>query len=111
MGAGGLSSRPPVLSELLFECYSVPSVLYGVDAAFSYYQNNGGNMDKEGLIVSSGHNATYVLPIYDHRLQANQSKRWVASGSSRGEGDKLIAHADLASTTTTQNFLGRHSYQ
>lgn len=27
------------MSELLFECYSVPSVAYGVDALFSYQYN------------------------------------------------------------------------
>jgi actin-related protein 5 len=27
------------MSELLFECYHVPSVAYGVDALFSLYNN------------------------------------------------------------------------
>ena len=28
------------MSELLFECYHVPSVLYGVDSLFSLYKNH-----------------------------------------------------------------------
>ena len=29
-----------VMSELLFECYGVPSVTYGVDSLFSLYHNH-----------------------------------------------------------------------
>ena len=28
------------MSELLFECYNVPSVAYGIDSLFSLYNNN-----------------------------------------------------------------------
>ena len=28
------------MSELLFECYNVPQVSYGIDAMFSLYANN-----------------------------------------------------------------------
>ena len=28
------------MSELLFECYSAPSIAYGVDALFSYQYNS-----------------------------------------------------------------------
>lgn len=28
------------MSELLFECYHVPSVAYGIDSLFSYYNNH-----------------------------------------------------------------------
>ena len=30
---------PVVMSELLFECYNIPSLAYGVDALFSLYYN------------------------------------------------------------------------
>ena len=32
-----------VMSELLFECYSVPAVAYGIDAVFSLFHNSQAN--------------------------------------------------------------------
>ena len=47
------------MTELMFECYSVPSLAYGVDALFSYRQNGG----TDGLVVSSSHTATHIIPV------------------------------------------------
>lgn len=47
------------MSEILFECYSTPSVAYGIDSLFSYKYNNGSN----GLLVSSSHSSTHVIPV------------------------------------------------
>ena len=47
------------MSEILFECYSAPSVAYGIDSLFSYKFNNGNN----GLIISSAHSSTHVIPV------------------------------------------------
>ena len=47
------------MTELLFECYSTPSLSYGVDALFSYRFNGGSN----GLIVSSSHTSTHLIPV------------------------------------------------
>jgi actin-related protein 5 len=62
------------MSELAFECYGVPSVSYGIDAMFSYYQN-GHSMDKGGIICSMGHAATHILPIVDGRGLFSSCKR------------------------------------
>ena len=47
------------MSEILFECYSAPSVAYGIDSLFSYKFNKGIN----GLIISSAHSSTHVIPV------------------------------------------------
>ncbi|KAL5717305.1 Actin-related protein 5 [Ranunculus cassubicifolius] len=52
------------MAELLFENYGVPSVAFGVDAAFSYKYNQGlGICDKDGLAVSSGFTTGHVIPF------------------------------------------------
>lgn len=86
------------MSELLFECYSAPSVAYGVDALFSYLYNSalspakngmciivhcvwscnanaavGGA--KNGLVISSSYQATHILPVVDGRLDSRHCKR------------------------------------
>ena len=47
------------MSEILFECYSAPSLAYGIDSLFSYKFNKGSS----GLIVSSAHASTHVIPV------------------------------------------------
>ena len=47
------------MTEILFECYSAPSVAYGIDSLFSYKFNKGNN----GLIVSSAHSSTHIIPV------------------------------------------------
>ncbi|KAL2923146.1 Actin-related protein 5 [Bienertia sinuspersici] len=57
------------MAELLFESYGVPSVAFGVDAAFSYtYNQRLGNCDKEGLAVCSGFNTSHVIPMPERNL-------------------------------------------
>jgi len=53
------------MSELLFECYGAPSVCYGVDALFSYYQNRKRLPleGQDGLIIASGHQMTHLILI------------------------------------------------
>ncbi|CAB4384302.1 unnamed protein product [Rhizophagus irregularis] len=51
-----------LMSELLFESYDVPSVCYGIDALFSFHANNL-SFDEGGIVASSGHTTTHVIPI------------------------------------------------
>ena len=51
------------MNEVLFECYSAPSVAYGIDALFSFKYNKG----RDGLIVSSSHSSTHVIPVLDSK--------------------------------------------
>ena len=53
------------MNELLFECYQVPSLLLGVDALFSLYQNFSEKKDstKDSLVVRLGYQTTHILPV------------------------------------------------
>ncbi|KAE8682073.1 Actin-related protein 5 [Hibiscus syriacus] len=54
------------MAELLFETYGVPSVAFGVDAAFSYkYNQLRGICDKDGLAICPGFTTTHVIPFVD----------------------------------------------
>ena len=60
------------MSELLFECYNIPSIAYGVDCLFSYQHNN---CPSDGLIVSIGHHATHIIPVLDGKADMTNAKR------------------------------------
>ncbi|KAJ2084199.1 Nuclear actin-protein involved in chromatin remodeling [Coemansia sp. RSA 988] len=62
------------MSELLFECYNIPSVTYGIDTAWSYYKNTG-TYTTDGLVIGSGTTATHIIPIYDARVHTEHCKR------------------------------------
>ncbi|EAQ88128.1 hypothetical protein CHGG_04747 [Chaetomium globosum CBS 148.51] len=59
------------MSEMLFECYNAPSVVYGIDSLFSYRHNRG----KTGLVVSSSYSATHLIPVYDSKALLSQAIR------------------------------------
>ncbi|OJJ33454.1 hypothetical protein ASPWEDRAFT_622470 [Aspergillus wentii DTO 134E9] len=60
-----------MMNEILFECYSAPSVAYGIDSLFSYRYNRGSN----GLIVSSSHTSTHVIPVLNNKAQLANCSR------------------------------------
>ncbi|GMI90297.1 ACTIN-RELATED PROTEIN 5, actin-related protein 5 [Hibiscus trionum] len=54
------------MAELLFETYGVPSVAFGVDAAFSYkYNQLRGICERDGLAICPGFTTTHVIPFVD----------------------------------------------
>ncbi|KAJ5101287.1 hypothetical protein NUU61_003509 [Penicillium alfredii] len=60
-----------MMNEILFECYSAPSVAYGVDSLFAYRYNKG----SDGLVVSSSHTSTHVIPVLNSKpLLSNCSR-------------------------------------
>ena len=68
------------MSELLFECYNVPAVSYGVDALFSLYHSCSvqGRAYCDALVICSGHQSTHILPVLDGRLDASHVKRYLS---------------------------------
>ena len=51
------------MTEVMFECYSAPSLAYGIDSLFAYRQNEGNT----GLVVSSSRSATHLVPVIDQK--------------------------------------------
>lgn len=58
-------------NELFFEAYNVQSVAYGIDSLFSYHYNGGTN----GIVISSAHEATTVIPVLQGKGMLNLAKR------------------------------------
>ncbi|KAI9832709.1 MAG: Nuclear actin-protein involved in chromatin remodeling [Phylliscum demangeonii] len=59
------------MTEILFECYSAPSVAYGIDSLFSYYYNGG----QTGLVISSSHSSTHLIPVVDRKPMRHLATR------------------------------------
>lgn len=60
-----------MMNEMLFEAYGAPSVTYGLDSLFSYRYNKG----TSGLVISSGHTSTHVIPVLEGRAQLQSCAR------------------------------------
>lgn len=61
------------MSELLFECYQIPSVFYGIDSLFSFNCND--NIKGTGLIISFGYHTTHVIPFIDGKHIPDKIRR------------------------------------
>uniref|UniRef100_A0A182JCD2 Uncharacterized protein n=1 Tax=Anopheles atroparvus TaxID=41427 RepID=A0A182JCD2_ANOAO len=61
-----------LMSELLFECYEIPGLCYGVDCLFSNYSNKRA---KNGLIIATGYHTTHVVPIINGRIVVENVRR------------------------------------
>ncbi|KAI9891034.1 MAG: Nuclear actin-protein involved in chromatin remodeling [Vezdaea aestivalis] len=65
------------MTEILFECYGAPSLTYGIDSLFSFRQNAG----TTGLVISSSHTSTHLIPVYNQRPYLSQATRLNWGGS------------------------------
>ncbi|XP_043213325.1 actin-related protein 5-like [Amphibalanus amphitrite] len=68
-----LNSSRAAMSELLFECYRVPSISYFVDALASLRYNQPDCRD--ALVISCGYHTTHVIPVLDGRMDAGNARR------------------------------------
>ncbi|XP_076859117.1 actin-related protein 5 [Brachyhypopomus gauderio] len=108
-----------MMSELLFECYGVPQVSYGIDSLFSFYYNNtqwGLEPPHTGLVVSSGYHCSHVLPFINGRLDAVNCKRVNVGGShtaaymQRLLQLKYPAHQTAITPSRMEQLLQHHCY-
>ena len=64
------------MDELLFECYNVPSVTFGIDSLFSYYANGGlHDDDGSGVVISAGNTSTHIIPTLHGKGLLERTKR------------------------------------
>lgn len=61
----------------MFECYSAQSLAFGIDSLFSYKFNKG----KSGLILSSSHTSTHLIPVIDSKAMMSSVTRLNWGGS------------------------------
>lgn len=83
-------------SEILFEAYSAPSVVYGIDGLFAFHHRlcSGSTpgqtrwpdlkkmeemKSKDGLVISMGHWSTTVIPVLAGKGLMDRAKRSVRS--------------------------------
>lgn len=68
------NSTISVMSELLFECYDVPSVAYGIDSLFAYHYSQP-NPKENVLIISLGHHTMHIIPLIDNKAIFENTRR------------------------------------
>ncbi|XP_060525127.1 actin-related protein 5 isoform X2 [Cylas formicarius] len=77
------NSSRQLMSELLFECYDVPGVCYGIDSLFSYYfydQKAKKEPIKDVLIVSLGYQTCHVIPVLNNKTVFEKIRRLNTGG-------------------------------
>ncbi|AWP09451.1 putative actin-related protein 5 [Scophthalmus maximus] len=109
-----------MMSELLFECYRVPHVSYGVDGLYSLYHNNAQRNIQPpphtGIVLSSGFHCSQILPVINGRLDAVNCKRVNVAGSQSASYLQRLLHlkypGHLAAVTLSrmEELLHEHSY-
>ncbi|XP_035238228.1 actin-related protein 5 [Anguilla anguilla] len=108
-----------MMSELLFECYRVPQVSYGVDALYSLYHNRikqGVEPPHTGVVISSGYHCSHILPVINGRLDAENCKRVNVGGSQAASylqrllQLKYPGHLAAVTLTRMEELLHEHSY-
>lgn len=66
------------MSELLFECYNVPGICYGIDVLFGYHcyeQPEKPVQLKDVLIVNLGYQACHVIPVLNNQTVFENTRR------------------------------------
>ncbi|XP_068997129.1 actin-related protein 5 [Embiotoca jacksoni] len=108
-----------MMSELLFECYGVPYVSYGVDGLYSLFHNNTQrNLQRPhtGIVLSSGYHCSHILPVINGRLDAVNCKRVNVAGSQAASylqrllQLKYPGHLAAVTLNRMEELLHEHSY-
>ncbi|XP_013107757.1 actin-related protein 5 [Stomoxys calcitrans] len=103
------------MNELLFECYGVPSVCYGIDSVLSWQHNRQTN-EENGLIVNFGYHTTHVVPILKGQLKRDKVRRLNLGGFQmisylyRLLQMKYPAHLNAISWTRMEDIFHNHSF-
>ncbi|SCU84597.1 LAMI_0C08130g1_1 [Lachancea mirantina] len=59
--------------QILFEGFGCPQVTFGIDSLFAFYANN--EPTSSGLVISSGHEDSHVIPVVDGKGCLSEAKR------------------------------------
>lgn len=104
------------MSELLFECYHIPKVAYGVDALFSLMNNHSNPSKADSLVVDCGYQTTHILPVLGGRLDVANSRRINLGGAQidafmqRLLQLKYPGHVSAVTLTRAEELVREHTY-
>lgn len=70
-----------LMSELLFEGYSAPSVAYSIDSLMSLYANSPTPPTTDALVISSSTASTHVIPVLHGKAVMTSAKKLNWGGS------------------------------
>ncbi|XP_071802148.1 actin-related protein 5-like [Asterias amurensis] len=105
-----------LMSELLFECYHVPKLAFGVASLFSFYQNSPDSGTSDGLVLSSGYQTTHILPMIQGKIDVTHSRRVNIGGlHSATFMHKLLqlkypAHFAAINLSRAEELVNEHTY-
>lgn len=101
---------------MLFECYDVSSVCYGIDSVLSWQHNKNDNIEEDCLIISFGYHTTHVVPILKGILQHDKVRRLNLGGYQmisylyRLLQMKYPAHLNAITWTRMEDIFHNHSF-
>ena len=69
------------MSELMFECYSVPKLSYFTDAMSSWYQTyKTSSMSDTGVMICIGYQMSHVVPVIQGQIDMENVRRVAVGG-------------------------------
>lgn len=71
------------MTELLFECYQTPKLIYGIDAMFSLYAND--RLKQDNFIISGGNLSTTIIPYFGSKVAYNSIRKLAFGGFQAAE--------------------------
>nr|XP_022915377.1 actin-related protein 5 [Onthophagus taurus] len=104
------NSQRQLMSELLFECYDVPGIVYGVDALYAY-QCSQKPQKENALIINMGYHTIHVIPIlnnttiFEHTRRINTGGYHVVSFLHRILQLKYPAHTNAITLSRAEELL------
>ncbi|KAL3872233.1 hypothetical protein ACJMK2_040169 [Sinanodonta woodiana] len=104
------------MSELLFECYHVPKVAYGVDALFSLLNNHPAPEKANSMIVDCGYQTVHLLPVIGGQLDPSNCRRINLGGAQldvfmqRLLQLKYPGHSAVLTLSRAEEILRDHCY-
>ncbi|GAB6019434.1 Actin- protein 5 [Chamberlinius hualienensis] len=104
-----------LMSELLFEGYHVPEVVYGIDSLFNFRRCTA-DSSRTGIVISCGYYTTQLMPVINGRPQFKHCRRINIGGNHlisffhRLLQLKYSAHFSAITLSRVENMLHEHTY-
>ncbi|XP_060598270.1 actin-related protein 5-like [Ruditapes philippinarum] len=104
------------MSELLFECYGIPKVTYGIDSLFSLFKNHPQPGKANSVVIDCGYQTTHILPVLHGRLDLEHCRR-INIGGAHVDGlmQRLLqlkypGHVNSITLSRAEELVRDHTY-